>query len=44
MGPAYRRARVHLLYIDHFGSNELTQLHIRPDQHPSVYNNPVGMV
>jgi radical SAM superfamily enzyme YgiQ (UPF0313 family) len=32
------------LYIDHFGTNELTQLHIRPDQRPSVYNNPVGMV
>ena len=32
------------LYIDHFGSNELTQLHIRPDQRPSIYNNPVGMV
>jgi radical SAM superfamily enzyme YgiQ (UPF0313 family) len=32
------------LYIDHFGTNELTQLHIRPDQRPSIYNNPVGMV
>ena len=32
------------LYIDHFGTNELAQLHIRPDQRPSIYNNPVGMV
>jgi radical SAM superfamily enzyme YgiQ (UPF0313 family) len=32
------------LYIDHFGTNELTQLHMRPDQRPSIYNNPVGMV
>ncbi len=32
------------LYVDHFGINELPQLHMRPDQRPSVYNNPVGMV
>ncbi|MCF8721586.1 B12-binding domain-containing radical SAM protein [Nitrospina gracilis] len=32
------------LYVDHFGTNELTQLHVRPDQRPAVYNNPVGMV
>ena len=32
------------LYVDRFKTNNLTQLHIRPDQRPSVYNNPVGMV
>ncbi|MFQ5483022.1 MAG: B12-binding domain-containing radical SAM protein [Nitrospinaceae bacterium] len=32
------------LYIDHFKTNNLTMLHVRPDQRPAVYNNPVGMV
>ena len=32
------------LYVDKFGTNELKQLHMRPEQRPSVYNNPVGMV
>jgi hypothetical protein len=32
------------LYVDHFGTNELKMLHVRPDQRPAVYNNPVGMV
>jgi len=32
------------LYVDHFGNNELTQLHVQPGQRPSVYNSPVGMV
>jgi len=32
------------LYVDRFGINELAQLHMRPDQRPSIYNNPVGMV
>ncbi len=32
------------LYVDRFGTNELKQLHVRPDQRPEIYNNPVGMV
>ncbi len=32
------------LYVDHFGTNDLKQLHIQPHQRPEIYNNPVGMV
>ncbi len=32
------------LYVDKFGTNDLKQLHMRSDQRPAAYNNPVGMV
>jgi len=32
------------LYVDKFGTNELKQLHLKPEQRLAAYNNPVGMV
>ena len=32
------------LYIDHFGTNHLPQLHMRPDQRTQYHHTPVGMV
>ena len=32
------------LYVDRFGTNNLTMLHVKEGQGPAVYNNPVGMV
>ena len=32
------------LYVDHFGNNDLSQLHMRPDQQTEYHQTSVGMV